>query len=452
MEYVTGAYDTYKNPMNISNIGDPFILRTEEAFYLYATSDPGSGFKVWVSDDMKNWEQEGLNAYLRTRNGWGSGDYWAPEVYAMDDGYYMIYSAREKETNSLRIGLAFSSSPKGPFTDVGDESRPFFDPGYAVIDGHIFVDEDGSRYLFYSRDCSENVVGAYHESHIYGVALKKDMSGVVGEPALLTTPDLPWEQKSGNYRWNEGPFVVREGETYFLFYSTNYFADSNYSVGYATASNPLGPYKKSEANQVLVADEGISGPGHNMLLKSPFEGLYYNVYHTHTIPAMGGGNRTVNVDLIRLEKDGSFISAGPSLGAWLTISEFEDLYANSDLITIKKDHIEIGYLTDGIGYVYPKEGKDESYVYLEPGELLEISLKDGRAIVDGIVLYGSDQNQTISIHLNGKKHLKDVTWPRGEQLLTIEFGEIETDEIKIVNDSEVTIKLSEVMLSFILTE
>jgi hypothetical protein len=47
----------------------------------------------------------------------------------------------------LGIGLAKAKSPQGPWVDLG---RPLLTGG--VIDGHVFVDDDGERYLFWKED------------------------------------------------------------------------------------------------------------------------------------------------------------------------------------------------------------------------------------------------------------------------------------------------------------
>ena len=56
----------------------------------------------------------------------------------------------------------------------------------------------------------------------------------------------PWE-KTPNYKSApvmEGPTVMKWDGVYYLFYSANHFMNIDYSVGYATASSPFGPWKK----------------------------------------------------------------------------------------------------------------------------------------------------------------------------------------------------------------
>lgn len=58
-----------------------------------------------------------------------------------------------------------------------------------------------------------------------------------------------------------------------MMYSANYFVGNDYAVGYATATHPLGPFRKSADNPVLqkMWENGgeVTGTGHNMVLSLP---------------------------------------------------------------------------------------------------------------------------------------------------------------------------------------
>lgn len=305
----------FKNPVgNIYDIGDPFIMRASNGkYYCYPTSW-NMGFKAWESDDLVNWTD--IGPVYKGYTSWASSDYWAPEVVEYEGKYYMYYTGRWTENKSLRIGVAVSDSPKGPFKDVYE--HPMFDFGYAVIDANILIDEDGKKYMYYSRDCSENIYNGRHESHIYGIELSDDMLSVKGEPVLLTQPDQDWEKYSGEWRWNEGPTVFKKNGVYYLMYSANFYASKMYSIGYATSDSPLGNYKKFEKNPILEAElswRHVSGPGHNSITTSPDGSELLIVYHTHTDPKKGGGNRQIFIDRMGFREDGSLYVNGPIVTA-----------------------------------------------------------------------------------------------------------------------------------------
>ena len=296
------------NPRDVRSIGDPFVLR-DQGYHLFATGGPG-GFLHWYSEDLESFSRD---IALRSVT-WASGDYWAPEVWPWQGRYVMLFTARWKENGSLRIGIAVSDTPGGPYTDP--LGKPLFDLGYAAIDATLLTDADGTPYLIYARDCSENVVEGRHESHLYGVRLSEDLMRTQGEAVCLTRPEQAWEMRSGDYLWNEGPSVlVRDGK-YYLFYSANYYASREYGVGVAVAESPLGPYKKQENNPILsfVGTEElplVSGPGHNAFFEVGDE--LFTSYHVHTFPDRPSGNRQLCIDRAGFHWDGTAYIAGPTL-------------------------------------------------------------------------------------------------------------------------------------------
>lgn len=303
---VSGRF--YQNPHSVYDIGDPFILPAEGHFYLFATGGT-VGFNVWRTKDLRSFDKQ----KALPKVSWASGDYWAPEVVAYDGRYVMLFTARRKADKSLRIGIALADTPEGPYTDPLD--APLFDLGYAAIDATLLMDGD-IPYLYYVRDCSENVVRGRHESHIYGVRMSPDLLSMEGEPVLLTVPDQEWEmEQGGDYLWNEGPAVLVRDGLYYLFYSAHFFADKRYGVGVAVSEHPLGPFTKQQNNPLLWYIENetkvmVSGPGHNSFFMVGDE--LFTAYHTHTYPLAPSGNRQLNIDRAGFHADGTAFIDGPA--------------------------------------------------------------------------------------------------------------------------------------------
>jgi hypothetical protein len=227
----------------------------------------------------------------------------------------MYYTGNWFDKQSLRIGLAISDKPQGPFIEV--LKRPLFDFDYAAIDAHVFIDDGGQKYLYYSRDCSENIVNGIRESWIYGIRLADNMQDLIGEPVHLTSPEQEWEKRSGNeYRWNEGAFIIKHNAKYYLMYSANFYGGRFYGLGYAVSDYPLGPFEKYSDNPILEVAPGwahISGPGHHSLFPSPDGTEIWAAYHTHMDLQKGGGARQMALDRIGFREDGSMYINGPSL-------------------------------------------------------------------------------------------------------------------------------------------
>ncbi len=284
----------------ITKIGDPQILLFEGKYYCYATNTDhySEGFSVWVSDDLENWE--GPIECFKAKEAWGESHFWAPEVIYHNGKFVMHYTARDPKLESLRIGVAVSSSPLGPFIDA--HNKPMFDFGYAAIDGSVLISKEGN-YLYYSRDCSENIINGVHTSQIYCVELTDDLLNVKGEAKLMTTPVESFELKSlnSNFVWNEGPFVIYKDEEYIMNYSANCYATNDYAICIATAKHPMGPWEKSKNNPVLSCHEDLFGSGHNAIFNGK-DGNLYTSFHIQTDSKNPSGDRTVVIGKVHFSK------------------------------------------------------------------------------------------------------------------------------------------------------
>jgi beta-xylosidase len=291
----------YTNPLNCS-IGDPFILREPGHYYIYGTGGGrgNTAYPAYTSTNLVEWTSIGETYVRNPDDSWCTGMFWAPEVYHVKDKFYMFYSAqwRNNPTNeqeNFRIGVAVADAPTGPFKDIWN--RPIFDPGYPAIDADVLFDTDGRVYLYFSRCCYKHPVeselatwakekfgyATIEESWIYGVELKPDFSGTIGEPVLclrppekLSDPSSEWEDRSVtthavNRRWTEGPCSFKHGSTYYIMYSANSVGGPDYALGYATAQHPLGPFKKAANNPVVQKspDGKVTTTAHNCVTYSP---------------------------------------------------------------------------------------------------------------------------------------------------------------------------------------
>lgn len=339
---------TYQNPLPV-RLGDPFVLSANGRYYMYGTGGADKGFAAYSSTDLVNWKPEGQVYFHNNKNGWTdptaawNGAYWAPEVYERQGKYYLFYSAQwkvnpAKETENFRIGVAVADQPTGPFIDLAD--RPIFDPGYPIIDANVLFDKSGKVYLYYSRCCYKHPVKSevadwakargwfkeIEESWVYGVELKPDFSGVIGEPVLLLRPPVSMKDKQAEWesrsvtskevarRWTEGSVAFQKGDTYYMMYSANYFGGKNYAVGYATAKSPLGPFTKAANNPVLQknVDKGgtVTGTGHNSITYSPDGKEMFCVYHGRTTAT--GDERVVFIDRMKILPNGKLVVEGPT--------------------------------------------------------------------------------------------------------------------------------------------
>ena len=291
---------------NVTNIGDPQILLHEGIYYCYATDNGGSteGFYVRTSRDLEHWSEPQLA--FRAIDAWGDGKFWAPEVVYHGGKFVMHYSARSRALQSLRIGVAVADSPLGPFCDV--HGKPMFDLGYATIDGSVLRCEEGN-FLYYSRDCSENIIDGIKTSQLYCVRLNDDLTQTVAEHVLVATPTEPFERLSlvsGTTKspalWNEGPYVMAMDGFFLMNYSANHYASNDYAICLATAKNPFGPWEKEKSNPVLSRQENLFGAGHNALFTGK-DGQLYTAFHIQTNPEKPGADRRVVIGQVVFSRE-----------------------------------------------------------------------------------------------------------------------------------------------------
>ena len=300
-----------KNPVPIDKIGDPFVMRWNGKYYMYATSG-FKGFYCWVSEDLNTWSKP-IVCYEGGDRSFGNAMFWAPEVFEFDGRFYMYYTAHWKiyQQEQLRIGVAVADRPEGPFLDVHDQ-KPMFDFGYGVLDADVLKDGDKS-YLYYSTAGANHIVDGNKESQIWVIELGQDHVSVKGEPRLILKPEQDWEmrQPENHQYWNEGPLVLKKDDRYYMMYSANFFASPYYGIGGATADSPWGPFEKYEENPILATSDRISGPGHNSVVQDE-NGNYYCVYHAHTHYDRPSGDRQVYITPM-LFQNGKILLKHPDL-------------------------------------------------------------------------------------------------------------------------------------------
>ena len=143
---------TNLSPQILCGYGDPAVLKTDDGYFLIATSnDAPDALPILRSDDLESWKHLGF-AFPEGENpewtvaGTKVGDFWAPEIARVGDEYWLTYTARNRE-HSLSMGVARSDHPAGPWRDNG---KPLLSGG--AIDAHVFVDAQHGATLFWKED------------------------------------------------------------------------------------------------------------------------------------------------------------------------------------------------------------------------------------------------------------------------------------------------------------
>ncbi len=264
---------------NPNDFPDPSVLHVNGEYYGFATqgSARNAGFvnvQVATSSDGVHWAAQPDVDALPNLPRWAvPGNTWAPSV-VLDTGanppvLVMYYVATEASTGDQCIGMASApaNDPTGPYTDSSafpvvcqdgaDLPPATVDNGDygGSIDPDVFTDSNGDSWLLWKSD--GNHVG--ENAIIWSVPL----SSTTLEP----TSDLPMQLLVSNQSWQggviEGPDMVEEQGSYYLFYAGNNVDTSSYSIGWASC--PAGAsgacHDQSTAGPWLGSSPGMSGPG-----------------------------------------------------------------------------------------------------------------------------------------------------------------------------------------------
>ncbi len=288
---------TYLNPVYNESFPDPFVLKYRGEYWAYCTGfwHDGRCFGILHSRDLVCWRPlAGALAPL-------PGDfpcYWAPEVTYDNGRFYLYYSAGNEASMEIRVALA--EHPAGPFADSG---RRLTTETFA-IDAHVFVDDDGARYLFYATDFLDR-------SHI-GTGIVRDRLldplTPAGRPQPVTLPRYDWHvydpqrAEKGGVRWHtiEGSFVLKRKRLYYHMFSGGNWQNITYGVSYAVAESLA---VSDEWTQVADGEAvlpilrtlpgQVVGPGHNSVVRGPGNQQLFCVYHRWS---HDGSARVLSID------------------------------------------------------------------------------------------------------------------------------------------------------------
>lgn len=220
------------NPV-LKDVADAGVLRHAGRYYIMGVGTHGD---IQTSTDLVTWSKR-IHAFSMD-NAWATGRAGRDsEIHACD---FLLYNGRfhlywSVNHGELRqIGHAVADRPTGPYMEPTQDV-----PFDGRIDPQCFRDNDGRFYFYTVRFGLGNV--------IFGqtMAGPATLSGV-SKHLLSAVPDT-WETLDQSEQKlllpiNEGPFVARNRDRYYLIYNANHTGPEfgNYALGVAESTTPLG--------------------------------------------------------------------------------------------------------------------------------------------------------------------------------------------------------------------
>lgn len=459
-------------------MGDPFLYYDEEdkLFYLYGTTG-GKKFDYYVTKDLKEWELGGT-CFEPTNDDWCHDRLWAPEMHKIDGKYWLYYSAGAAPGATLHCSVAVSDSPAGPFTNYIEEgvdgSQPRFKFSFPTIDGTVFKDDDGTLYYYFAKD---QVAGV---STIWGVELENPYTIKAGEQAVQLTEvgysDMnkterrAWEDGQG--KWNEGPFMVKHNDMYYLTYSANVYTSKYYGVGYAMSAAPLSGFYKPEDSMLLgsekKSDAGkewdyVSGTGHHMFIDIGDQS--YIVYHKHYNIKEGGTVRIFTMDAYGFRGDGSMYVNGSTITPQPlpeVLSGYKNVAGDATVSGKGLNAQTQKLLKDGGIGVYPKNAEKTDVLFTSGKTTITLKFAEPTKVKAVLLYCGSEYDKLLKkvdkIEFGDVCYVTDVRLDGnyintrreymaiGNAISATLYEDVTVNQIKITINSEDEFSLSEIMV------
>ncbi len=381
---------------------DPTARVFDGKIYLYPSHDipsPVDNLKEWFcmedyhvfsSENLTDWVDHGV-ILSQTSVPWvdsQSYSMWAPDCVKKGDNYYFYFPAAPKGERGFRVGVAMADNPAGPFWPM-----PRFIEGISGIDPCVLVDDDGASYIYWSG------------MGLKGAKLKDNMMELDGEPvAINNLPD----------GFKEGPFAFkRNGKYYFTF---PWVKDKTETLAYAMSDAPLGPYEFKG----LIMDESPTGCWTNHHSIVEYDNQWYLFYHHNDYSPSFDKNRSVRIDSLSFNPDGTIRKVIPSLrGVGVTDARSRIQIDRYSDISSKK--VAIGYLDDknyfaGWKTIMKRPGARVRYNNVDFGTspvssvTVRVCAPAGGMLQAGI--YARDEKLVLAeINLPASKTWQDVTVP-----------------------------------------
>jgi beta-xylosidase len=219
---------------------------------------------------------------------WAKRAMWAPSVIRKAGNYYFFFGANDVHEGEVGgIGVAVSDRPEGPYKDL--LGKPLINGivnGAQPIDQFVFRDDDNTFYMYY---------GGWGHCNI--VLLNDDFTALKpfedGETYKEVTPE--------NY--TEGPFMFKKSGKYYFMWSEGGWGSSDYSVAYAIADSPFGPFER--IGKILQQDATVAtGAGHHSVLNISGTEDYYIVYHRRPLNDRTVNHRVTCIDRMTFDENG----------------------------------------------------------------------------------------------------------------------------------------------------
>lgn len=281
------------NPIVEGWYADPEGIIFGDRYWIYPTYSAPYGeqtfFDAFSSPDLVNWTKHPSILSTATVK-WASRAVWAPSPVYRNGMYYLFFAANDIQNDRELggIGVGVSKSPAGPFVDaIGKPLIDRFHNGAQPIDPNVFIDDDGQAYLYY---------GGWKHCNVAKLSIDLLKLEPLADGSLFKeiTPD----------QYVEGPCTIKRNGKYYFMWSEGGWGGPHYSVAYAVAESPFGPFQR--IGKILQQDPKVAtGAGHHSVIHIPQTDDWYIVYHRRPLSETDANHRATCIDRMIFNSDGT---------------------------------------------------------------------------------------------------------------------------------------------------
>ena len=283
---------TSGNPIMKGWYADPEAAVFGKQYWIYPTYsapyDQQVFFDAFSSADLVHWKKHD-HIIDTSAVKWAKRAVWAPAIVKKDKQYFLFFCANDIQNDNEYggIGVAVADKPEGPFKDyLGKPLIGQFYNGAQPIDQYVFKDKDGKFYIIY---------GGWKHCNI--ARLKDDFTGFIpfedGRVFKEITP--------ANYV--EGPIMFIRNSKYYFMWSEGGWGGPDYSVAYAVADSPFGPFTR--IGKILQQDAAVAtGAGHHSVIHNAKNNSWYIVYHRRPLGETDANHRVTCIDNMFFDEKG----------------------------------------------------------------------------------------------------------------------------------------------------
>ena len=286
------------NPVIEGLYADPDLYYEKGIYYIYPTTDgfphwSGNEFYVFTSRDGKHFKRKNRILDVASQQVlWATGSAWAPCIARKEDTYYFYFCAKD-ETGKSCIGVAYSTSPTGPFTAM-DEPMLTMEMMHRngiemsqTIDPSIYQDGEDYYILFGNGQAAL-------------AKLEKDMVHI-NEETLQNIKGLK--------DFREAVTVFKKDDRYHFTWSCDDTGSEDYHVNYGVSDSLAGEVTYVDTILKKKPECDIMGTGHHSICFIPDQDKYLIAYHRFATPLSQypegkGWHREVCIDTISFTADG----------------------------------------------------------------------------------------------------------------------------------------------------